>query len=62
MRCTEWGNEEKPTRRALGTAAGSFHVPDDFNAPLLTELQAAFAGGNENEAQQLQQDAQCDDD
>lgn len=62
MRCTEWGNEEKPTRRVLGTAAGKFHVPDDFNAPLPDDLQAAFEGGNENEAQQLNQDAWRDDD
>ncbi len=58
MRCTESENEEKPARRALGTAAGKFHVPDDFNAPLPDDLQAAFEGDNENEAQQLNQDAQ----
>lgn len=61
MRGTERGKEEKPPRRALGTTAGRLHVPDDFAVPRPDDLQAAFEGGNENEAQQLNQDAQSAD-
>ena len=33
-----------PSARRLGTLAGMLHVPDDFDAPLPTELLDAFEG------------------
>jgi prevent-host-death family protein len=35
---------EKKERRKLGTLAGQFHVPDDFDDPLPDEILDAFEG------------------
>jgi prevent-host-death family protein len=34
--------EPKSEGRRLGSAAGEFQVPDDFNAPLPTEIEDTF--------------------
>ncbi len=34
--------ESKSRKRRLGTAAGEFQVPDDFNAPLAPEVEDTF--------------------
>ena len=36
--------EHKKERRNLGTLAGQFHVPDDFDDPLPDEILDAFEG------------------
>lgn len=36
--------EPKTGKRPLGLLDGQFSVPDDFNAPLPDEIQAAFEG------------------
>ena len=35
----------QPKKRRLGLLDGQFKVPDDFNAPLPDDVQAAFEGG-----------------
>jgi prevent-host-death family protein len=34
--------EGTPAKRRLGSAAGEFQVPDDFNAPLPPEIENTF--------------------
>jgi len=34
--------ESTPSRRRLGSAAGEFQIPDDFNAPLPPEIERTF--------------------
>ncbi len=36
--------EPKTRKRPLGLLDGQFSIPDDFNAPLPDEIQAAFEG------------------
>jgi len=36
--------EQQKKRRKLGTLAGQFHVPDDFDDPLPDEIVDAFEG------------------
>ena len=36
----------QPKKRRLGVLDGPFKVPDDFNAPLPSEILAAFEGGD----------------
>ena len=36
--------EQKKERRKLGTLAGQFHVPDDFDDPLPDDILDAFEG------------------
>ena len=36
----------QPKKRRLGVLDGQFKVPDDFNAPLPSEILAAFEGGD----------------
>ena len=36
--------EQKKERRKLGTLAGRFHVPDDFDDPLPDDILDAFEG------------------
>jgi len=34
--------DRKPAERRLGSAAGEFQTPDDFNAPLPPEIEETF--------------------
>jgi antitoxin (DNA-binding transcriptional repressor) of toxin-antitoxin stability system len=36
----------QPKKRRLGLLDGQFKIPDDFNAPLPTDVLAAFEGGD----------------
>jgi antitoxin (DNA-binding transcriptional repressor) of toxin-antitoxin stability system len=36
----------QPKKRRLGLLDGQFKIPDDFNAPLPTDVLSAFEGGD----------------